>query len=308
MFRALLFLALILASQQAVCAADRLTPGSYEFGFKHNDQDRKYRLYVPKSYDPKNAVPLVFVFHGGGVRGNARTAERGLGFNPLAEKDGFLICYPEGVEHHWNDGRKSHRFPKKLQDDVGFISKLLNHLQATYKIDPDRVYAAGHSNGGFLTQRLGWELSDRFAAIASSAGTLAVSMESKFAPKHPVHVLHIHGTKDPVVPFEGGEVLGRGGQIVSAPRLIKLWVRANGCQPEPKIEILDKKTDDATQVRKESYAAGKKKAVVVLLALEGHGHSWGGRARKPAGKGITRELNSAEAVWEFFQANPKVRK
>ncbi len=294
----------------AVLAADPAPPGpgSHALTLEHGGETRAYRLYVPEGYDARKPVPLVFAFHGGGPRGTALTAERGLGFNPFADKHGFLVCYPEGVEHHWNDGRVSPRFPKKEQDDVGFVRELLARLEKEFKVDPDRVFATGNSNGGFFSHRLGWELSDKLAAVAPSAGTLGKNVVEKFAPKHPVHVLHLHGTDDPAVPFKGGPVIGNGGECVSAADVVGLWVKANGCAAKSKVEDLPKTTDDKTKVRRETWAAGPKGAEVVLLTIEGHGHNFPGRAGAGEAAGpSTKEVNGAEVVWAFFATHPKVR-
>jgi polyhydroxybutyrate depolymerase len=262
MSRTWLVVALSTAVPCGLSAAEPIRPGSHPLVFKHAGGDRKDRLYVPRGYDARKAVPLVFAFHGGGPRGTAATAEKGLGYNPLADTHGFLVCYPEGVEHHWNDGRESPRFPEPLNDDVDFVAKLL-----------------------------------------------AEGLRSKFAPKHPVHVLHLHGTDDPAVPYQGGAVIARGGRCLGAADVVRLWVKANGCNPTPTVEVPPKKTDDPTKLRKESYAAGEGKAEVVPIAIEGHGHNWPGRATPGEQAGpSTKELNAAAAVWEFFQAHPKVRK
>jgi polyhydroxybutyrate depolymerase len=283
------------------------TPGTHEQEFLHGSVKRTYRIRVPPGYDGSRAVPLLLAFHGGGGRSVA--AERGLGFNALADRHGFLAVYPQGVENHWNDGRESPRFPKPEQDDVDFITRLLDHLEKTYKIDPDRIFATGISNGGFFSHRLGADLSDRFAAIAPAAGTLGKNVVDRFAPKQPVHVLHLHGTADKAVPYDGGKVIANGGIAISVPDMIALWVKANGCDPTPKLEELPKRTDDPTRVRRTTYAAGPKGAEVVLLTLEGHGHNWPGRpALRPAAGPSTRELQAADVIREFFARHPKVRR
>jgi len=255
----------------------------------------------------------VLAFHGG--EGSAQVAEAGLGFNPLADEHGFIVAYPQGLPNPgkgfgWNDGRVSPRFPgREKVDDVGFIRALIAALQAELKVDPRRIYATGNSNGGFMSHRLGWELSDVLAAIAPSAGTLGAALEKDFAPKHPLHVLHIHGTADPAVPFNGGEVIGRGGLALAAPRMVELWVKANGCVTPPKVERLPKTTRDATQVIRETYAPGAKGAEVIFYRIEGHGHNWPGRAPRgglnPLAGPTTAELNAAEVVWAFFASHPK---
>lgn len=308
--RSLLFVAALVGTLQAGRAQD-LKSGTHEKQFEHGDLSRTYRIRIPPAYDGSKAVPLVLAFHGGGQRGLAITAERGFGFNPLADKHGFIAVYPEGVEHHWNDGRESPRFPNATKiDDVGFIRDLIDHLERTYKIDPDRIYATGASNGGFISHRLGWELSEKLAAIAPVAGTFGKAMASKFAPQHPLHVLHIHGTKDAAVPFDGGTVIGQGGLVISVAETVGLWVQVNGCIEKPVVDYLPKKDDgDPTKVRRESFAAGDKGAEVVLLAIEGHGHNWPGRPAigNLAGPG-TKQLNAEEVIWDFFRAHPKLRR
>jgi polyhydroxybutyrate depolymerase len=269
-------------------------------------------VYVPPGHDAAKPAPLVLAFHGG--EGSAATAERGLMFNPIADRDGIIMVYPQGTAQgakgfHWNDGRVSPRFPgAEKVDDVGFIRVLIGKLREDYRIDPLRIYATGNSNGGFFTQRLGWELSDILAAIGPSAGTLGVEFEKSFAPKHPVHVIHLHGTRDPAVPFEGGMVIGQGGLCLSAPRMVDLWVKANGCITPPKVETLPKKTDNAAmKVHREAYAPGTKGAEVVFYVLEGHGHNWAGRtSTNPRAGPSTLELNAAQVIWDFFSKHPKV--
>src|SRR4051794_37336403 len=84
-------------------------------------------------------------------------------------------------------------------DDVAFLGKLLDGLGTLVTADAKRIYACGMSNGGMMCYRLAAELSDRIAAIAPVAGTIAIE-ESK--PKRPVPVIHFHGSKDNMVPFE----------------------------------------------------------------------------------------------------------
>lgn len=297
-----------------VSAVEPPKPGTHERTLSHGGMERVYRLRIPVGYDGSKPVALVLAFHGG--EGSAAVAEAGLGFNPLSDEHGFIVVYPLGSPNPgrgfgWNDGRVSPRFPgRENVDDVGFIRALITALQAELKVDPQRIYATGNSNGGFMTQRLGWELSDVLAAIAPGAGTLSATLEETFAPEHPVHVLHLHGTADPAVPFDGGEVIGRGGLAIGAPRMVELWVKANGCVTPPKIETLPKTTDDTTKVIRETYAAGPKGAEVVFYRLEGHGHNWPGRSPRggvsPLAGPTSGELNAAGVVWAFFAAHPKV--
>jgi polyhydroxybutyrate depolymerase len=287
-------------------APEKARAGPREESIEHGGLRRTYRIHVPPSYDGSKPVPLVLVLHGGG--GSGLIAERGFGFNPLSDKEGFLVVYPDGVEHHWNDGRIGPRFAKIHEiDDVSFIRALIDHLVKNRKIDPRRIYATGLSNGGFLSHRLGWELSDSLAAIATASATLDPGQAAKFAPKNPVHVLQMHGTKDPIIPYEGGECAGDAGQCIAVPAMIALWVKANGCLLPPKVEDLpEKDPNDGTSIRRETYAPGEKGAEVVLYAINGQGHGWPGRPVNAEVSGPpTKEIEAARLIWEFFKTHPK---
>src|SRR5262245_43314014 len=62
---------------------------------------RSYRLHVPSSHDAQRAAPLVLVFHGGG--GTPEQIERETRFSELADRAGFVVAYPAGHRHSWND-------------------------------------------------------------------------------------------------------------------------------------------------------------------------------------------------------------
>ena len=283
--------------------------GTREESIEHGGLKRTYRIHVPSSYDGSKEVPLVLVFHAGG--GSGRSAERNFGFNRLSDQEGFLVVYPDGIAHQLNDGRIGERFAKvRGVDDVDFVRALIEHLAQSHKIDPRRIYATGFSSGGFLTHRLGWELSDTLAAIGSVAGTLDPREASRFAPKHPVHVLQIHGSKDVIVPYEGGEVAGdaaQWGRCIPASAMIALWVIADDCKFPSKVENLpENDPNDGTSIQRETYAPGEKGAEVVLYTINGQGHNWAGRPAPSEVTGpSTAEIEAAPLIWEFFKTHPK---
>jgi polyhydroxybutyrate depolymerase len=254
-------------------------------------RQRTYRVHVPAAYDGSKPVPLVIGFHGGG--GTSQTAERGLGMNPLSDRHGFLAVYPQGLENHWNDGRVGARFPNtNRNDDVGFVRALVEDVCRNWKIDRRRIYSIGNSNGGFIGNRLAWEASDIFAAISAGAGTIGQNVEERFAPKGPVAILEFHGTKDNMVPFEGGEVGDRGGTAISARRMTELWVHANGCPMKAKVEEIP-----GAKVTRETYAPCRAGADVEFYIVHGGGHGW------PNAK--TVGIDAAEISWEFFARHAK---
>lgn len=153
-------------------------------------------------------MPLVLVFHGGG--GHPATMPNFTHFDSLADHKKFLVAYPESFNKSWNDTRGL-----SPADDVGFIRALIAELQRTHNTDPKRTYAAGISNGGFFSNRLACDLTDKLAAIAAVAATMPETLVPVCKPSVPISVMLIHGSKDPLVHIDGGPVLRDRGVAIS---------------------------------------------------------------------------------------------
>jgi polyhydroxybutyrate depolymerase len=289
----------------------------------HGGLKRTYVLHVPRGFDKARQWPLAFVLHGGG--GDGSKVAKLTGFSGKADSAGFIVCYPDAVNHHWNDGRQVRRFKSQRDDidDVGFIAALIDRFAKDLNVDPRYVYATGISNGGMMCHRLGCELSDRIAAIAPVAAAMpeplsqALGTVPGFLPEilgdsprsprrlaRPVPVLAINGTRDPLVPYEGGGVglYHKRGQVLSVPKTIEFWVVADSCGPKPeKTEIPDVDPHDGIKVVRERYSRGRESSEVILYRVEGGGHTWPSGARRVARFGKTaRDIDATEVIWEFF--------
>ena len=280
----------------------------------HGGLERTYRLHVPVGRDKDRPVPLVIVLHGGGGTGDRTVKLTRGGFDRLADKDGFLVVYPDGVENHWNDGRTevSYRAHKEKIDDVGFLSALIGTLVREYNVDAGRVYVTGISNGAMMSLRMGWEASDKVAAIAPVAGTMPEVSCEKCAPQRPVPVLLISGTEDPLVPWGGGDVhFGRRtlGKVLSADRTIEFWMKHDGCAEKAEVTRLpDADPADGTQVRCETHGGGEEGSEVVLYAIEHGGHTWPGGEQYLRERFIgktCRDIDACEVIWEFFKKHER---
>src|SRR5690606_38463985 len=175
---------------------------------------RRYVVRVPARVARSNALaPLVIVLHGGG--GNASNAETMTGFTRKAEREGFIVVYPEGTARGrvplltWNAGHCCGYAMEQRVDDVGFITALIDKLQSTHRIDPDRIYVTGMSNGGMMSHRLGIELSHRIAAIGPVVGAV---FGDEGRPRAPVSAIMINGMLDESVPYDGGPPGGVGAK------------------------------------------------------------------------------------------------
>jgi polyhydroxybutyrate depolymerase len=196
---------------------------------------------------------------------------------------------------------------EKGVDDVAFTRALLDDLATVASVDPDRVYATGLSNGGIMAHYLASELSERIAAIAPVGGPLM--MDAPHA-KRAVPVMHFHGTADEFAPFQGGYgkgSLGRKGvtDFRSVEHTIQSWVKANGCTPEPNVEPLPDKTGDGMRVTRKTWSSGRDGSEVVLIEIEGGGHTWPGMEPIVQALGpSTLDISANDLMWEFFQKHP----
>lgn len=263
--------------------------------------DRMYLLHVPESLPKAGPVPLVLVFHGGG--GHAATMPNFTHFDLLADQEGFLVAYPESFNQSWNDTRGL-----SPADDVGFIRALIEEMQRVHHADPKRTYAAGISNGGFFSNRLACDLTDKLAAIAAVAATMPETLVPACKPSAPISVLFMHGTKDPLVHIEGGPVLRNRGVAISLAQAAEFWRKWDGASSQPAVEDLPDQADDDTRVRREVYASGKQGTEVVVYVIEGGGHTWPeGPQYLPAflvGK-ASHNLDGTQTIWDFFKRHAR---
>lgn len=264
--------------------------------FRSGGTDRTYTLHVP----PGDPVGLVLSLHGGGGTG---VGQQGLtGFDAVADLHELLVVYPDGYDKSWADGRGASPADRRHVDDVGFLVGLAGKLQNDYGIPPGHVFVTGMSNGGFMSNRLACDRADVFAAAAPVAGTLGVGVACN--PSRPVSVLAAHGTADPLVPFKGGAVRGRGGvsHSVSATSMADRWRSADGCQGDPSGQVLSG-AGDGTVVHRFDSAACAASTEVIFYQIDSGGHTWpGGKQYLPAAiiGPTTRGLDASEVIAQFF--------
>jgi polyhydroxybutyrate depolymerase len=270
--------------------------------------ERHFRWYRPAK--PAASPPLVFVLHGS--RSDGREARRGTyyEFDRLADRHGFLAVYPDGYEQHWNDCRAAADYTanKKNIDDVGFFSAMIDFFVAEQHANPDRVYATGISNGGQLAYRLALELPDRVAAVAPVAASLPddANLDCKKSGK-PVAIMILNGTKDPMNPYEGGEValygiFGSRGTVLSTDATIAYFAKLAGHHGPPHIvEYPDVNTHDHSRAQLQTWSDGPGPEVV-LLRVEGGGHTFPHPFHRfPRFIGATNaDLDAAAEIWRFF--------
>ena len=264
---------------------------------------RTYQLHVPAGVDHPSG--LVVNLHAAGATG--RDQEALTHYNAVADAHGFVAVYPDGIDLSWADGRGASVPDRQGVDDVGFIATLVGQITHDYGIDPGRVYATGLSAGAFMANRLACERADLFSAIAPVAGTLGVNVGC--SPSQPVAVLQTSGTLDPVVPYDGGTMTGRGGtsDVLSAPAMVERWRQINGCQGAPAQDMLPG-TGDGIETQRTTYSQCAAGTAVVFMRIDGGGHTWPGAPEILPALAVgaaSHTFDASETSWEFFQAHAR---
>lgn len=226
--------------------------GTVEIGGRH------VTVHVPDSYDPARPAPLVVALHG--YTSDANELETYLRLTPESERHGFVYVYPDGStdgrgDRFWNATDACCAFSSPEPDDSRYLSELISRIQASYRIDPARVYLIGHSNGGFMAFRMACDHADQVTAIVTLNGA-SWNDTARCRPSEPVSVLAIHSSTDETVAFGGGDI--DGVAYPSAATTITQWLGYNRCagagRDAPKLDLV---TDlPAAETSVHSYVQG----------------------------------------------------
>jgi polyhydroxybutyrate depolymerase len=254
---------------------------------------RSYRVHRPAGLTGR--APLVVMLHGG--FGSADQAEGAYGWDALADRAGFVVVYPDGVDRAWNVGGGCCGVPGRSGiDDTSFVSAVVARVRAGVPVDDRRVYATGISNGGMLAYRLACDTS-LFAAIGADSATQLGACPS---PRR-ISVIHLHGTADRNIPYPGG----RGDGVAhidgpAVPDVVAGWRRIDGCSAPTVTTVA------AVTTSRAACPAGR---AVELVTIAGAGHQWPGATSRPAVEKVlgldppSTALDATTTLWTFFAAH-----
>jgi polyhydroxybutyrate depolymerase len=259
---------------------------------------RKYLLYVPKTYNPSLPTPLVISLHGF-AEWPAHQMQISR-WNDLADREGFIVVYPGGTGFpmRWRI-RGDAGTPHGPDQEVTFISDLIDRLEGEYHIDPTRIFANGLSNGGGMSFLLSCRLARRIAAIGTVSGAFLLPWE-ECSPSRPVPLIAFHGTGDPIVPYLGGPSHSFDLTFPSIPDWIVTYARRSGCNGDP-CEL--PATGEVSGIQ---YNNSEQNLEVAFYTIKGGGHSWpgGGFMPKFIVGNISQDIDATQTIWCFFQKHP----
>lgn len=300
--------ALVLALVPSVAAARSQT---LLRTLNHAGYARQYRLFIPTAYTPGTDMPLVFNFHGGGSTSSEQIVWSAM--NTVAEREHFLVAYPDAINGAWFGPNRDDPY-----DDVGFVDDVLAQVRSTYDVDHARVYATGFSAGAVVCYVLGVQRPYAFGAVAPVSGVRPYAQGTEIyapigvpaTPARPFPLLHVHGTGDLRLPYDGGPA---GGWVwPPCEQVVNDYVRSNRCDLIPTVvDLPDVNTTDSSTVQRLTWGNGdayvdvdgvERHVEVMMYRVVGGGHSW------PGGSGtwpsyclpVNRDVNASQLIWDFF--------
>jgi len=208
--------------------------------------------------------------------------------------------YPGGRGQQTPSQEPGERRPAPA-DDIGFFNQMLDQLGSKFSVDASRIYAAGLSEGGLMSLRLGCALSDRIAAVVAVGAAMPKKMIC--LPSRPVPMLMINGTSDPVVPYDGGTEHNMNLPVISAEDTAKAWAKIDRCAEKPEKSKLSAKEKGGMETKIDTYTGCQQGVQVVLYSVKGGGNTWPGgeqyEVEKTIGK-TSQDLNANETMWSFL--------
>lgn len=261
--------------------------------------EREYLIHVPASYRSGEPTALVLTLHGGA---GWPVQQRDLsGWNEVAERHGFIVAYPAGLDVGGMTGWQAFRPGPEIEKDVRFISQIIDEIQASYSIDASRIYVNGLSNGGSMSWVLSCLLADRIAAVGMVAAAHFLPW-NWCAETRPMPMISFHGTADTAAPYAGGNSWVAPDRVLAdIEQRTTQWARRNRCQPEATdIRV-------ASDVRRRIYSGCAEGAGVELYTIEGGGHTWPGGEVLPEWflGPTTRSVDASALMWHFFSSHRK---
>ncbi len=279
--------------------------GNEETGFveerviEHEGLERSFLIYVPTNI--KENAPLVVAIHG--YTSSAKTLMGYSGINQIADKEGFLVAYPQGTKdsrdnNFFNVGYEFHSDSKV--NDVNFIREIVLNLTKDYKLNSKRVFATGMSNGGDMSYLLACTSSDLFTAVAPVAGVMMKDTLENCNPVKKIPIFEIHGTKDSISKFEGDmNNEDKWGAYYDLPSTIEFWVNKHALSEKETIQLENKNTEDGTTITFERYWSDESQREVWFYIVNDGNHTWPGMTGLFS-RTANQDINSAEEIWKFF--------
>jgi polyhydroxybutyrate depolymerase len=298
----------VLATQAGAAAPKGAGLQMHKLDMRTLHKKRNYMIYIPESPEKLSALPVIIVLHG--AFSTAKGIMKLTGFNMLADREKLIMVYPNGAYglfglfQHWNAGHCCGKAQKDGNDDVGFLTAVIDDLKNRYKINGRKIFLVGFSNGGMMAYRFCAEHPEMLAGAAVLAGAIGGRTSAGTPywripdPGQPVPLIVFHGRQDDSVPYAGGKDYRHRGdrEYDSVETSVNFWIRNNQCAPQAKNEDLLEQ-----RIKKQTWSDVREKPMVVLYSIDDWGHLWPGAdyGKKHSLPGFS----ATEVIWDYFKKN-----
>jgi polyhydroxybutyrate depolymerase len=267
-----------------------IVPAQTNSSINHNGLNRTFVYFTPSNWNQSQQLPLLIVLHGLTQTGSGLMNI--TNFNQIAEQNNFIVCYPDGIDNAWNANMN---VTVSTADDKGFIETLAQYFQTNFNTNPLKQYLCGFSNGGFMSHKIACESSECFAAIASVSGNMSDTTYANCNPQFTPSILHIHGTSDAIVSYNGGASTG-----VSVDQTMQKWASFLNCNLNPySVSMPNNSLTDFSSPERITYSNCTNP--LELIKITGGGHQWPGISTLVGGAGIINmDFYSPQVIWDFL--------
>ena len=248
---------------------------------------REFYIYIPSSYSEYiSPIPILFSLHGGGDY--AEYNMRYSGFKEHADKDPFILIYPQGY-FYGDKGTTGWNTESEGINDVAFIERIIDWVGGKYNAQLSEVYVTGFSNGGFMSYHLACNLSAKIAAIAPVAGLMGNYTFDTCSPLHPTPLIHIHGEQDKTISLGGSSYYRALEESRASAGVMTLWQVYNHCTEFSQELLYD---DDRIKLGMlNKWTNCLHRADINYWRIFNQGHEWDG----------PNDFDTSQTIWNFLR-------
>ena len=276
-------------------------PGDYRFSFVHDGMIREYLVHVPKSYRG-TPTPMLMALHGGGGDSDLQANDKTYKLITKSEEAGFIAVFPNGYSRFpsgilatWNAGACCGGAQKNRVDDVGFLREVIQRVERQARIDRNRVFVTGMSNGALMSWRMACEASDLVRGIAPVEGT---DNTASCKPAHPVAAIEFHSIDDDHIPINGGKGVSAlsDTNFTSVGATQEKWVQLD------RSEAGARRVLSVPGAHCDLHSAKLGGAPLELCLTDTGGHSWPGGGTQQGRKQPSMAISANDLMWAFFSS------
>ncbi len=243
--------------------------------------EREYLVSTPTDVHALDGLPLIMVFHGYRMTMDQMRATTNF------DSAHAVVVYMQGVNTSWAPAPYA---TTTGEEDLAFFDAVREQMLRDYPVNPARVFAAGHSNGGGFVAYAACHRPHHLTGIATVSAAYYEKVFEGCAPV-PMKQIDFHGTADPVIDYEGGWRYHTRYEPVQ--RVLVEAEKRNHCHPQPIAEPFERPGQKLTWQHCD--------APLEHYRLEGSRHVWPGGLIDIGPGALTSKNFATKTILDFFR-------